>query len=45
MVLDAFLLNTQNYMVWIKGKWNLSVVAIVKEGFGHSRLWSANLLT
>ena len=22
MVLDASFLNTQNYMVWIKGKWN-----------------------
>ena len=41
MVLDAFLLNNQNYTVWIKGKWNnpgkyvkpflkLDVLAIVK---------------
>ena len=57
MVLDAALLNTQYYMVEIKGKvkqsreWSsalplhLSVVAIKKRALGHPRLRSPTLLT
>ena len=50
MVLDATLLNTQYYKVWIKGKWSnprkrvvtpqqLGVVAIEKEASGCPQLW------
>ena len=55
MVLDAYLLNTQNYKVWIKSKWinpgkgvmpslHLCVIAIEKEAFG-SLLTTINQLT
>ena len=54
MVLDASLLNTQHYKVWLKGKWSNPeklVVASLKRwfianekvAFGHPRLQSANL--
>ena len=41
MVLDATLLNTQHYKVWIQGKveqLHLGVVAIEKEPSGHPQL-------
>ena len=48
MVLDASLLNTQHYKIWVKGKWSnpgkgvvppihLSVVAIKKVTFDYGR--------
>ena len=49
MVLDASLLNTQYYKVWIKGKVEHAplyhgVAANEKSAFGHPRLWSPTLL-
>ena len=54
MVLDAALLNTQHYKVWIKSKWNnlgkgvapplhLSVVAIEKGAFRSPNLLTYNM--
>ena len=46
--LDTSLLNTQHYIVWIKGKWNnlgKNVAAIKKGDFGlPGRLWSAYVI-
>ena len=51
MLLDSSLLNTQDYMVWIKSKWSNPgkgvtpfPTPIEKEAFGHPQKRSGNLL-
>ena len=57
MVLDASLLNTQHYKVWIKGKveqsreWSstLPLASVLyrmkREPSGHPKFWSPTLVT
>ena len=45
MILDAFLLNTQHYKIWIKGKWSNTGIGVAPtrtpqyESYSKERLW------